>query len=238
MFTKFRLLILSFSILLFGCVKDVNISFEEVYISSENRIEINIPKAKGNKTIVEVINTDIETAVARELYIGSADSESPKTINESINLFNEEFHVFKTDFPESEQIWEAQIDGEVLFQSPEIISVSITSYVNTGGAHGILNITFLNFESTTGKQIPNKNLFTDSDSLKEIVKKHVIEATRKKDIVFEPENFQLPQNIGYTEDGVIFLYNTFQIGPYSSGIIEFTIPFEEIKSYLVFNSTN
>lgn len=238
MFTKFRLLILSFSILLFSCVEDVNISFEEVYISSENRIEINIPKAKGNKTIVEVINTDIETAVARELYIGSADSESPKTINESINLFNEEFHVFKTDFPESEQIWEAQIDGEVLFQSPEIISVSITSYVNTGGAHGILNITFLNFESTTGKQIPNKNLFTDSDSLKEIVKKHVIEATRKKDIVFEPENFQLPQNIGYTEDGVIFLYNTFQIGPYSSGIIEFTIPFEEIKSYLVFNSTN
>ncbi|GAA4966543.1 DUF3298 and DUF4163 domain-containing protein [Algibacter aquimarinus] len=229
---------MSFSILLFSCVEDVNISFEEVYISSENRIEINIPKAKGNKTIVEVINTDIETAVARELYIGSADSESPKTINESINLFNEEFHVFKTDFPESEQIWEAQIDGEVLFQSPEIISVSITSYVNTGGAHGILNITFLNFESTTGKQIPNKNLFTDSDSLKEIVKKHVIEATRKKDIVFEPENFQLPQNIGYTEDGVIFLYNTFQIGPYSSGIIEFTIPFEEIKSYLVFNSTN
>lgn len=238
MFTKFRLLILSFSLLLFNCNKEVNISFEDIYISSENSIEINIPKAKGNQIIAEAINSEIETTVARELCIGSADSESPKTIKESINLFNEEFNVFKTDFPESEQIWEAQIDGEVLFQSPEIISISITSYVNTGGAHGILNITFLNFESATGKQISNNNLFTDNKNLEEIVKKHLNEAIRKKDVIFEPTDFELPTNIGYTEDGVIFLYNTFQIAPYSTGIIEFTIPFEEIKPYLVFNGTN
>ena len=239
MFTKFRLLILSFSLLLFNCNKEVNISFEDIYISSENSIEINIPKAKGNQIIAEAINSEIETTVARELYIGSADSESPKIIDESINLFNEEFNVFKTDFPESEQIWEAQIDGEVLFQSPEIISISITSYVNTGGAHGILNIIFLNFESATGKQISNKNLFTDIENLEEIVKTHLNEAIRKKDVVvFEPTDFELPTSIGYSEDGVVFLYNTFQIAPYSSGIIEFTIPYQEIKPYLIFNSTN
>lgn len=238
MFTKFRLLILSFSLLLFNCNEEVNISFEDIYISSENGIEINIPKAKGNQIIAEAINSEIETTVARELYIGSTDSESPKTIKESINLFNEEFNIFKTDFPESEQIWEAQIDGEVLFQSSEIISISITSYVNTGGAHGILNISFLNFNSITGKQFFKKDLFTDIDEFKAVALTYFQKVIKENDMVIDQNKFKLPTNIAYTDDGLVLLYNTYEIAPYSTGIIEFAIPFKAIESYLVFNSAD
>ena len=103
---------------------------------------------------------------------------------------------------------------------------------------GILNISFLNFDSTTGKQIKNNELFTNIAEFKKIAQLHFNEAIKEKDILFETDKFELPENISYTEDGLVLLYNTYEIAPYASGIIEFSIPFDDIESYLVFNSAH
>jgi hypothetical protein len=44
----------------------------------------------------------------------------------------------------------------------------------------------------------------------------------------------MPANIGYNDEGVIFLYNVYEIAPYARGIIEFTMPFETISEFLKF----
>ena len=49
---------------------------------------------------------------------------------------------------------------------------------------------------------------------------------------FFGDSFQLPENIGFSDEGVILLYNVYEIAPYSEGITEFTIPFEEALPYL------
>jgi len=194
---------------LFNCNEDIKTTFSEVTVSTNNNdiVEINIPKATGNKSIINNINSEINKTV------------------------------IKTDFPESAQIWEAQIDGEKLYQSPEIISIAITSYINTGGAHGNLNISFLNFNGETGNLITNNNLFKNIDAFKEIAKTYFNETIKDKDILFDSKKFVLPENIAYNEEGVVLLYNTYEIAPYSSGIIEFTIPFEKISNFLVFNGS-
>jgi hypothetical protein len=224
----------------FNCEEPTKTTFSDISISTENNniVEINIPKANGNSNATDYINTSIEETVINALHIGAPNDIQYRTIEESIASFNKEYEDFKTDFPESFQIWEAQIDGEVIFQSPEIISISITSYLNTGGAHGILNIFFLNFESITGKQIMNTELFTNIGAFKQIAQIHFNEAIKEKDMLFESDKFELPENISYTEDGLVLLYNTYEIAPYSTGIIEFSIPFDEIESYLVFNSAH
>tara|TARA_R110002072_G_scaffold166190_1_gene319419 strand:+ start:111 stop:833 length:723 start_codon:yes stop_codon:yes gene_type:complete len=240
MSNRLYILVACVSIFFFSCEEHTKTTFSEISISTENNtsVEINIPKANGNSRVIDSINSSIEKAVITALQIGVPDNIELETIEESIASFNKEFETFKTDFPESLQIWDAQIDGEVLFQSPEIISISITSYVNTGGAHGILHISFLNFDSITGKRITNKNLFTNIGAFKEIAQTHFDKAIKEKDILFETDKFELPANIGYTEDGLVLLYNTYEIAPYSTGIIEFAIPFDEIESYLVFNSAH
>ena len=141
------------------------------------------------------------------------------------------------DFPDSAQIWEAQIDGEVIYQSEEIISISITSYINTGGAHGNLHITFLNFDALNGKRIPNGNLFHNIDAFKDIAKRYFYETLEDKSVLFEPDNFTLPVNFGYSLDGLVLLYNVYEIAPYSTGVIDFTIPFDELTDLLVFNGS-
>ncbi|WP_445195955.1 PdaC/SigV domain-containing protein [Tamlana sedimenti] len=222
-----------------ACNDETKTSFSEINIPLENNniVEINIPEAKGNKTITNHINSEISRTVSTSLHIGDPDEVVLKPIEESVEAFNTEYDSFKHDFPETNLIWEAQIDGEVIYQSPEIISIAITSYVNTGGAHGLLNITFLNFESTTGQKIQNDKLMNNLEGFKALAKTYFDKSiSEKESIVFESDTFQLPANIAYSESGVVLLYNTYEIAPYSTGIIEFAIPFEEAEPFLVFNN--
>lgn len=231
---------LSTIFLIISCKKEVaQLSFSEVQITTENNslVEVFIPKALGNTSASESINLKIENFVASVLTIGEPEvSNKLLSITKQIDAFNTEYQNFKKDFPETPQYWDAQINGEVTFQSDEIISVAITSYLNTGGAHGNTLITFLNFDAVTGKEILKEKLFTDMESFQTIAKSYFDKEVTDKSILFEPDSFQLPSNIGFSEDGVILLYNAYEIAPYSTGIIEFTIPFEKSNDYLVFNS--
>lgn len=237
-YNKYIFLICSF-FLFQTCEEEEYITFSEVNITTKNNslVDINIPKASGNSAKSEEINNELSHIIAKELQIGDSDNATSNSIEESINSFNKEYHSFITDFPESNQIWEAQIDGDVIFQSEEIITISLTSYINTGGAHGILTITITNFDALTGKRIPNTDLTNNPERFKNIAKTFFDNTIKDKSTLFKPENFSLPANIGYTQDGILFIYNTYEIAPYSSGLIEFTVPFKDIDSYLVFNSS-
>lgn len=220
-----------------GCKEDSNISFSEINISSKNNniVEVNIPRAAGDEVISNIINSKIANRINRSLQLNDS-VRSLQSIEDGIAYFNNEYKAFKEDFPESSQIWEAQIDGELLHQSAELICISITTYINTGGAHGILNISFLNFDSFTGNLIPNINLFKDLNAFKKVAKPYFENAISYKTRSFDTEIFKLPENITYSGNGIVLLYNTYEIASYAEGIIEFTIPYNEAQPYLVFNS--
>ncbi|MFD1616469.1 DUF3298 and DUF4163 domain-containing protein [Gelatiniphilus marinus] len=238
MLKKRYLLIACFFWMLFSCENDVLITFSETNITSENNriVDVNIPLASQNTSAAKSINSAIEGYVIKTLQIREPNVANLESVKGSIDSFNNEYTDFIAQFPESAHSWEAQIDGEVIFKTPDIICVSLTSYTNTGGAHGVLNISFLNFEAATGKLIDTPKLFIDIEGFKAIAKKHFEASVKDKDLLFSSDNFQLPKNIGYSDDGIILLYNTYEIAPHSAGIIEFSIPFEDAKSYLVFNS--
>ncbi len=237
---KYCIIILCCFTFFFSCEKIAKTTFSDVTVSSENNsvIEVNIPKANGKQPIANTINSEIQNVVLSALHIGDPDNVSSKTIEEGIRSFHKNYKNFIKDFPESPQVWDAQIDGEVLYESEEITTISITSYVNTGGAHGILNISFLNFDNSNGQRIINKDLFKDIDGFKKIAQIHFKETIKEKDVIFENNEFELPTNIAYTEDGIVLLYNTYEIAPYSTGIIEFAIPFKKANAFLVFNGSN
>ncbi len=49
---------------------------------------------------------------------------------------------------------------------------------------------------------------------------------------FFGNDFQLPESLGFSDEGLIILYNPYEIASYSQGIIEFTIPYDTINDYL------
>ncbi|WJJ97210.1 PdaC/SigV domain-containing protein [Algibacter luteus] len=235
--SKITVLIWCF-LILFSCKEEQKITFTDVNISSENNsiVVVNIPEAIGNSTIADRINSEIEQTIISELHIGNRDDITSKTIKESILNFNNEYQSFVKNFPESESIWEAQIDGEVMYQSSEVISIALTTFINTGGATGILNITFLNFESESGKRLENNQLINNLKAFKTLAVPYFNDAIADQDVPLDAIQFKLPANIGYSEDGLVLLYNIQDLSPYLNDILEFAIPFEVVQDILVYNS--
>jgi hypothetical protein len=231
--------LLSFFILV-ACKKDVNLSFSEVNeIYNDNAIvEINIPKASGNKTISNSINSTIEKHIATALNFGEDDSKV-LSYSEAISNFEKEFHHFKNEYDESTLVYEATFDGEVIYQSAGIICVAITGYTNTGGAHGNLDITLYNFNSDSGKLYSNDELIINEKEFTQLVKTHFINEidTNSEELsdYFFGDDFHLPANIGFNDEGVLILYNTYEIASYAQGITEFTIPFSEANPFIKIN---
>ncbi|WP_250433420.1 DUF3298 and DUF4163 domain-containing protein [Hanstruepera flava] len=232
---KYIILLAFIAVNFISCIDDTKVEFSEINITTpENKIvEINIPKATGVQTVAQNINTTIESAVIEYLKVGDLDNTPKSSVENAIDAFNNEYENFKTEFPESAIEWDAQIDGEVMYHSEVIISIALTAYQNTGGAHGILNISFLNFDVETGDLINNENLFSDFSAFKKIANSYFNkEIAGNEDQYFEPEKFSMPANIGFDDDGVFLLYNAYEIAPYSTGLTEIHIPFDEVSMLL------
>ena len=211
------------------------VSFTETNALYEDNaiIELNIPKAEGVSVKAQAINKVIESHISNMLVFLEEPSDTLQ-LDHAIKTFDSEYKAFKDGFGESAMVWDASIDGEVSYQSSEITTIAINSYINSGGAHGNLNVTLFNFDSS-GNLVNFNDLFNDKDGLTEVVKTYFEKETEGMDInYFFGEPFHLPANFGFNDEGVIFFYNVYEIASYADGITEFTVPFEAIDSYLNF----
>lgn len=229
--TKYATLFLL--VMLFSCEELTLVSFSETNTLYEDNaiIELNIPKAEGVSSQSQAINRVIENHIANMLVFLDEPSDT-LNLDYAIKTFDSEYKSFKDGFGESAMIWDASFDGEVTYQSSDLISIAINGYINSGGAHGNLNVTFFNFDAAGGL-LDFEDLFTNKGSLTKIVKTYFEEETKDSEVnYFFGEPFSLPANIGFNDEGVMFFYNVYEIASYADGITEFTVPFEAIESYL------
>lgn len=226
-------------IVVFSCKDDTEISFTDTTIEKTENAKINItyPKAEGNEKVADRINKTIENFLANEINM-SEKSDKNLSLDDAIKAFDGEYKSFKKDFSDSTQEWEAMIESEVNYDSGKILCITVNSYLDTGGAHGNSHVTFLNFNKISGELLKTKDIITDAEGFKKMAIPYFEKATKpisndeEVQDMFFGEAFQLPENIGFNEKGVILLYNIYEIASYAQGVTEFTIPYSEAKPFL------
>ena len=216
-----------------SCEEEINLVFSEINILEEKEavVEINIPNAEGQDIVSANINSELLSFTTNALNIES-DSNSEETFEKGIEQFNSSFISFKNNINSELQTelapWEATIDGEVTYQSNNVICIAMNTYLNTGAIHGTSKISFLNFDASTGQLFDYKEFINDQTDFKRKVKSYF----EKEAGFISDEDFKLPESIGLNDEGVIILYNINEIPSFTDKLIEFNIPFDEVKSYL------
>jgi len=225
-------------VILTSCVKEIPFEFEETAILKKDPVSIEViyPKLNDASDITAKINIAIESAIAGHIAFFEEDTES-LTLNDAIAQFENRFISFKNDFEADAVPWEVIINSEVVFQSVYVITIAIDSYTFTGGAHGNSVITLLNFDPKTGDLYTQDHVIKTSPDFTALVKHYFKKETASKttdssENYFFGEDFKLPENIGFNDEGVIFLYNTYELASYAQGITEFTIPYNEISKFI------
>lgn len=230
--TKFLALVIF--LILFSCEEVSLVNFTETNALYEDNaiVELNIPHAEGASASAKAINEVVENHIANMLVFLEDPSDTLQ-LNYAIKAFDTEYKSFKDGFGESAMVWDASFDGEVTYQSPGLISIAINSYVNSGGAHGNLNVSFFNFDASTGELLSFDDLFNDKEGLTKVIKTHFEEETKASETAyFFGEPFSLPANIGFNDEGIICFYNVYEIASYADGITEFIVPFDAVETYL------
>lgn len=236
-------------VLLVGCKKEEQelefdvLSIEQV--SEENCIpeeenctfiSIQIPWAIHTEPRSKKINQKIEKHIIQLLdYQEENNFSDLEALSEK---FIADYETSSREFPEYNIPWEASVEGKISHRSPDLISIEFDLSLFTGGAHGYSSVSYLNFNPKTGDQLLSRDLFKDEfknyaehlfRQKNDIPKDESINSTG---LFFENDSFQLPQNIGFSKNKIILIYNAYEVASYAEGGIQLEIPIKDVEEFI------
>lgn len=122
-----------------------------------------------------------------------------------------------------------------------IVSFAVERYLFLGGAHGINNRQFLNFDKRTGRLLSEDDVFVSeaTDALTHLLLLNLVRQNDDLSLIsdveasdYEKEAIRPNGNFYFAPEGVVYIFNPYEIGPYSLGETNICIPVEEIKPYI------
>ena len=242
---KFLVSLFTLLILLCSCESDEKLTFETESFTNDSCegcavITIELPRTTQNKKIGRTINNSLNEEIITLLTF--EEGKSVSTIDEAVSSFENGYKDLRQMFPEESVPWEADIKAVIIYETTSLLSISLHSYIYTGGAHGYGATHFLNFNKRNGKELERNEIFKNREGFEDFAEEkfRIQESIPSNDpinstgFMFEQEEFYLPENIGFTADGLKLLYNPYEVASYADGVIELVLPYEDIQEYLAF----
>lgn len=143
---------------------------------------------------------------------------------------------FQDDSPSMS--YEQMVNIAVRYNQDYFVVLESSEYAFTGGAHGNYYSTLNCLDVKTQKKLSLKDVITaDSATLQPIVerffrKQYHVTADSLNTVLFE-NYLAANDNFYFTNKGIGFLYNPYEIASYAQGQINVFIPFTAIDKYLV-----
>ena len=195
------------------------IKYADQYI--EENIKIPVIEGLSDKNIQDRINLSFEKDALD--FKNIIDKQSKDGFEEAKSA-GYPFHTYQ-----------AYIEYKVTYNKDNILSIPVTYYSYTGGAHGMTNIISRNINLKTGKDIALMNMFKEGVNYKDLIKQEIVKQIKlQPEIYFEDAIKTIEESNEefsfYIENGnIVVYYSLYSIAPYASGIREFKIPLEVFK---------
>ena len=208
---------------------------------SGNRIEFKINVEYPVAGLAEPAMSNICKTLTSSIF-GEKFSGLP--VNEAISAYENDrtADYRKANLPLAEELgdrpaasldWSDYITGAAGGCHKNILSYSITKYSFTGGAHGMTAESALNFDMKTGNLLTESGFFKEGykDRLSELLSSRLAESLENPSDTSMLFTQEIGPNGNFTagEEGVTYIYNQYEIGPYAMGIIRVTLPWEDIE---------
>lgn len=216
-----------------------NINYDYIEINEKNcgsvcaYVTVNYPISQ-NRNFNKLFNAQLAKAISGDVSVSSSQ-DIIDAGNEFISLFTS----FKKEFKEVSTPWYVDIDAEITYQQSDWLCFKIKTGSYSGGAHSNSSVRFLLFNQNGSQFTVNKTITDTKNLLIQAEKAFRRQANippakqwNETEYSFAAEGFFLPEEIGFSEKGMILYYNNYEIASYAEGSIEIVLPYDQIKSYL------
>lgn len=202
-----------------------------------SKASVSFPIFSESQKGYQKLNDAIERKV-RELLAGYVmNSDAEQNINQIMGAFVKSYTDFKKEFPESKTPWHITVTSKVSYTSDDFISMAFEVDTYSGGAHNLSETIYSNI-STRGKEITKlSSFFRDRQAIKIMAEElfrdqkniDAEESLSSAGYLFDKDNFELTDNFGFNDKGLIFYYNSYEIAAYSEGPTQIIIPSNSLK---------
>jgi len=125
-------------------------------------------------------------------------------------------------------------------ETEELITVASSDYSYTGGAHGLFGVGYYNIDKNTGDLIDEEQFFKSGykEKLAALIQNAIEERNNSSDdensieLLDDLKNVKPNRNFYFSNEGIVYVYNIYEIAPYSQGTVEVTVPYIQISSLI------
>ena len=160
----------------------------------------------------------------REMTVNSPDAEVPASLEGYQQAF----------LRDAEPGWSSYLQAKLREQHAPLFVVELSSYIHTGGAHGMPGRGFINFDREQDRELKLADVVMPGKEgafWRVAAKAHQQWLlANEHDATFSCQwPFQQTSNIAFLRDNVLLKYDVYSIAPYSSGHPEIVIPYSDLK---------
>ncbi|MBV6643372.1 MAG: DUF3298 and DUF4163 domain-containing protein [Cyclobacteriaceae bacterium] len=190
-----------------------------------------------NESDHKIFNQFIENQIKSVLEDFTMSNKPLDNYEAQVEEFIQSYKSFKNEFPDVQTPWTIEIEIAVTYQHASFLTFSTTTSAYTGGAHPLSNKEYQNL-SMDGYKIEDLDYFiSDQEKLKELAEKQFRSAKNltvnqpfsDAGFTFDNDEFYLTENFGFNEAGIVFYYNSYEIGPYALGPTEVVISYAALQ---------
>ena len=223
-------------------VDTLSYKYDSVKVYSKNIAKTKASPIDTAKSVIKypVFKNDTLNKYINREVLDYFSKEDPAIISyqDIATSFIKGYDSFFAENKDTPQSWYLIIDIKVLKQSSNYIALQKIHSDYAGGAHGITVTSFINYN-------PKTNQPKTLDSLIDINKKanllKIAETIFRKNekltpteplaekYFFENGKFALAQSYYVSDEGLVFLYNPYEIKAYAYGTTKLVIPFSDLK---------
>lgn len=134
--------------------------------------------------------------------------------------------------------YDNRIFTNALFNDKDYLVLDVGTYAYTGGAHGMNSTSVICYNMKEKKEMQLTDVVNiDSATLQGLVEKHfrlqsgLKPGQNMRDILFE-NTLPANDNFYFTNNGLGFIYQPYEVAAYAMGIINVFIPYNELKPYI------
>ena len=184
--------------------------------------------------IKEAVNGAI---LARAFDLGDSVTGS---MEESASLYRENlFDEYLTENGGRDTVtWEDRLTGTFTGRYGKWINYVLTYYTYRGGAHGIQTVSPIVFDAGTGNIVSEKDLFAPGyeEPVAALLREAVKVSMEKEDAellgLVDMELVAPNNNFSVSSNGVEWIFQPYEVGPYALGIVSACVDWKLLKPYL------
>lgn len=189
--------------------------------------------------------TEISTFIEKAIANAPVNNKKVLGYADIAKDFIDNYNQYAAEQPEILMPWFMDLKVTVRYQKFNYMAIEKSYADFQGGAHGNYYFHYLNFNPKILQPITLDSLIAEGkqkDLLRvaeDIFRKdEQLSPTEKLDnrYIFDNGKFYLPDNFYLTDKSLVFLYNIYEIKPYSEGTTSINIPFSLLKNIAKPNS--